>query len=215
MKYTVTKVLALLLVTVLLSMVNVPAVSADYGKNSVKSADLNNADNGVITVANSTSASPDYREVYEARFLNMLNHNYVYNEAFNSVEAIVNDSMPALINLRESEDSSFIAERYVSDYIFNMYGITVDDYSKINSDFDREDGFVYIIPRGYSTYVHKIASVTENEDGSFTVKTNVTISSHDSGEYTEECETLFVRNEKSQFGFVIIYSFIESSQNTL
>lgn len=205
MKKCVINTVALLLSVVLFSFINVPVTPSALGEQS----DLvSAAPSDAITVANhSTSATSEY-EVYAARFLNMLNHNFVYGESFKSVEDIVNDSMPALLELRDSEIDSYIAEQYVTDYVFNMYGIEIFDYSEINSDFEQIDGYVYILPRGFAIYKHEIISIAENEDGSFTVKTNVNISSHDSGEYSDVCETLFVRNTNSRFGFSIIFSNI-------
>jgi hypothetical protein len=133
----------------------------------------------------------------------MLNHNFVYNEAFETTDGVVNNSVIALLEFAED---GYIAENYVSDYILNMYGIEGIDYSQINPEFDYIEGYVFVLPMGYSSYTHEIKSVTLNEDGSYTVKTLVKISSHDSGAYFEECESLFVKNEASQFGFSIIYS---------
>ena len=156
----------------------------------------------VITVANSSDKNADAVKVLEARFLNLLNHNFVYGSDFDYVENIVNQSVIALLDMRE--DNSFISESIVADYVFDMYGIEISDFSEINSDFPSKEGYVYIIPRGYSIYEHEMISVTKNEDGSFTAKTKVTVSYHDGGEYTDFCETLFVENEKSALGFSII-----------
>ena len=204
MKKNWLKTVALVLAFVLLCIVNVPASSV------VKTSDIEevNSSDKVLTVADNVVSDFEVDEVYKARFLNMLNHNFVYGESFKSVEDMINDSMPALICYRENEDDSFIAEHFVSDYILNMYGIDFIDYSAVNAEFEQIEGMVYILPRGYSIYEHEITSVTLNEDGSFTVKTNVTITSHDSGTYNDVCETLFVRNELSQFGFSIIRSNI-------
>jgi hypothetical protein len=89
-----------------------------------------------------------------------------------------------------------------------MYGIEDIDYSLINADFSKKEGYVYILPRGYELYSHKVESVTLNEDGSYTVKTNVSISTHDGLKINEVCETLFVKNDASSFGFNIVYSNI-------
>ena len=204
MKNRIFKCVVLVLVFVLISIVKVPVVS---DVQSLSNSTFDNSQN-VINVSNDATNEIEIDEVYKARFLNMLNHNFVYGESFESVEDMINDSMPALVCFRENEDSSFIAEQFVTDYIFNMYGIDFIDYTTINSDFEQTEGYVYILPRGFSTYQHEIASVKVNEDGSFTVKTNVKISSHDSGIYNDVCETLFVKNEKSQFGFSIIRSNI-------
>ncbi len=165
------------------------------------------------TVTENTSF--DKSKVLETRFLNMLNHNFVYNDAFYNEEDIVNNSVLALLNLRDSENNSYIKVSYISNYIFNMFGIEDINYSKINTKFDQKQGFVYIIPRGYTVFKHKMISVKENEDGSYTVKTEVTISSHDSEEYKDICETLIVKNGKSQFGYNIVSSTIGSQKNKI
>ena len=173
---------------------------------AVKTSEVAAAETNVITVSDSGKTSADASKVLESRFLNMLNHNFVYNTTFDSVEEMVNASMPALLGYRETEDDSFIAETYVADYIFDMYGIEVEDFSGINAQYDSKEGYVYIIPRGFTKYTHTISSVIANEDGSYTVTTRMTSSAHDSGDITETCTTLFVPNQESSFGFSIIYS---------
>ena len=194
MKKILLTTLALAAIVVILACSNFSAVSPVNLPETVE-------DSKVITVANSENA--DENKVLESRFLNMLNHNFVYNEAFETTDGVVNNSVIALLEFAED---GYIAENYVSDYILNMYGIEGIDYSQINPEFDYIEGYVFVLPMGYSSYNHEIKSVTLNEDGSYTVKTLVEISSHDSGAYFEECESLFVKNEASQFGFSIIYS---------
>lgn len=194
MKKMLLTTLALAAIVVILACSNFSAVSP---VNLVEAEE----DSKVITVANSENA--DENKVLESRFLNMLNHNFVYNEAFETTDGVVNNSVIALLEFAED---GYIAENYVSDYILNMYGIEGIDYSQINPEFDYIEGYVFVLPMGYSSYNHEIKSITLNEDGSYTVKTLVEISSHDSGAYFEECESLFVKNEASQFGFSIIYS---------
>ena len=196
MKKTVLTAVALMVAVVVLSLVNFSAAP-------VEEAVVSGNENKVITVSNSEKA--DESKVLEARFLNMLNHSYVYNEDFQTIDGVVNNSVIALLSYAED---GYIPENIVSDYIFNMYGVEIDDYSVINPEFEYKEGYVFILPKGYSTYKHSIVSALQNEDGSYTVKTKVEISSHDSGVYTEECETLFVQNAESQFGFSIIYSNI-------
>ena len=194
MKKMLLTTLALAVAVIILACSNFSAVSPVNLPETVE-------DSKVITVANSENA--DENKVLESRFLNMLNHNFVYNEAFETTDGVVNNSVIALLEFAED---GYIAENYVSDYILNMYGIEGIDYSQINPEFDYIEGYVFVLPMGYSSYNHEIKSVTLNEDGSYTVKTLVEISSHDSGAYFEECESLFVKNEASQFGFSIIYS---------
>lgn len=160
----------------------------------------------VITVADNVADTPDESEILNSRFLNMLNHSFVYNDDFYSVDALVNSSMPALLDLRDSQDDSYIKEIYVADYLYNMYGIEIADLSEVNSEFGRKEGYIYIVPMGFEIYNHSILDITENEDGSYTVKTQVEISSHDGIVSVETCESLFIENEESQFGYNILYS---------
>lgn len=169
----------------------------------------------VVTVADTEKASADATKVLESRFLNMLNHNFVYDNTFDSVEDIVNSSMPALLQNRDTENDSYISESYVADYVFNMYGIEDIDFSEINTEFENIDGYVYILPRGFTRYSHKIASITLNEDGSYTVNTKITSSSHDGTDYVDTCTTLFVPNANSAFGYNIIYSNIGGTHSAI
>ena len=178
--------------------------SAASEKNGVKT--IKNENINVVTVADKGNGSAEATKVLEARFLNMLNHNFVYDNTFDSVEEMVNSSMPALLEFADEENDSFIAETYVSDYIFNMYGIEDIDFGGINSSFEQLSGYVYIIPRGFTKYDHKITSVVANEDGSYTVESKISSSSHDGVDLVDNCTTLFVPNQKSAFGFNIIYS---------
>lgn len=156
----------------------------------------------VLTISQSTGTAD---KVLESRFLNMLNHNFVYDEAFYDDAALVNDSMLALL---DRADGSFLDQVVLSDYIFNMYGKKYNGFDFLGEDLPEKSGYVYIIPKGYSTYEHKIVSVTDNNDGSFTVITNIEILGADNTVENAKCETVFLQSEESAFGYNIIYSDI-------
>ena len=141
----------------------------------------------------------------EARFLNMLNHNFVYNADFENADTIVNNASLALLDLRDGTNEDYLANTYVKGFVKDMYGIEIADMSEINSDYPQLDGFLYIIPRGYTSYNHTIVSVEENEDGSYTVVSDVVASDHDAVGKTQKAVSLFVRNNESAFGYNIIY----------
>lgn len=147
----------------------------------------------------------DTDKVLEKRFLNMLNHSFVYNEDFYDDEALINNSALALLNLAED---GFINENYLKNYVFNMYGKIYDDFSGINADAPKADGLFYIIPRGLDLYEHSIISITENEDSSYTVMTSVVIDFHFDEKVEAVATTLFLPSAESQFGFNILYSDI-------
>ncbi len=153
--------------------------------------------------------------VNEARFLNMLNHNFVYNGDFDNVDTIVNNSILNLLDLRDENNEDFIAESYVKGFVKDMYGIDIVDMSGLNADCPHIDGYVYIIPRGYTTYDHKIISTEQNEDGSFTVVSEVTVTTHDGEAQTQKAVSLFVKNDISAFGYNIIYCNIVASSNDI
>ena len=155
-----------------------------------------------VEIQQDTSAF-DSAKVLEARFLNMLNHNFVYSEAFYNDQAFVNDSALALLDLA---NEGYIEEAYIKDYIFNMYGRIYDDFSQFNPEAPKKDGYFYVIPRGYDLYEHEIASVVENEDGSYLVITNVIIDYHFGEKVEAVSTTIFLPNEESQFGFNILFS---------
>lgn len=148
----------------------------------------------------------DTEKVLETRFLNMLNHSFAYDEELASVEDLVNCAVVALC-ASGSTDGSFIEESRVEDYLYNMYGVEVENLSSVNENFPKKEGYVYIIPRGYTVYKHTIDSVRLNEDGTYTVTTNVVLDSHDGCE-EGKAVTLFVKNSDSQFGYNIISSNI-------
>lgn len=153
-------------------------------------------------------ASYDANEALKARFLNMLNHNFAYDTAFESAEDLVNCAVLARLNLRDDKDDSYIAENYIKDYLLDMYGIEIDDFSVFNTDFPHKDGFVYIVPRGFSVFSHSNVAITENEDGTYTVTTDVTVISHDSDAENGKAVTMFVKSSESKFGFCILSSNI-------
>ena len=45
----------------------------------------------------------DYKKVLETRFLNMLNHNFVYSEDFENLDDIDNNSAIALLNQKDGD----------------------------------------------------------------------------------------------------------------
>ena len=165
----------------------------------------------VKPAANATEKKPAVTVSEEralgARFLNMLNHNFVYNNEFESVYEMTACSEVALLD--KAEDG-YIKQSLIAGYLYNMYGVENTDFAAVTKDFPQRENYVYVIPRGFSVYKHSAPVITENEDGSYTVVTDVEISSHDSDVETAKATTLFVKNENSAFGFNIISSDISA-----
>ena len=148
------------------------------------------------------------QEVLEARFLNMLNHNFVYGDDFKFIDEIVNLSVIALLDSADILNGEFIKESDVFSFIFDMYGIEVLDAGEINADFPKKEGYIYIVPRGFTVYKHSNAQIKVNEDGSFSVSTDVSVNAHDAEEETFKAVSLFVKNSDSSFGYSLISSEI-------
>ena len=148
----------------------------------------------------------------DARFLNMLNHNFVYNEDFDDIDTLVNNSALALLDLREED---YIKDDYVVGFVKDMYGIEIADMSSLNAEYPQLDGYLYIIPRGYTSYSHTIVSVEQNEDGSYTVVSDVSVSDHDAASKTQKAVSLFVENDESAFGYNMIYCNIVANSTDI
>lgn len=140
-----------------------------------------------------------------ARFLNMLNHNFVYDEGFNTFEDLTEGAVIANLSLR---DGNYIAEAYVKGYLFDMYGINAVDFGQGENENHR-DGYLYIKPTGFTRYTHENPTVTNNEDGTFTVITDVVVSPHDDIPYETVAVSLFAPNDESSFGYTLVYSNID------
>ncbi len=184
-----------LVLTVCVIVLSFACVKTDVNYSAV----VENSSTEVLSLSKNNATD----KVLETRFLNMLNHSFVYNNDFYDDSALINNSVLALLDLA---DGSYVEESYVKDYVFNMYGKIYDDFAFLGES--EKEGFVYILPRGYSLYKHEISTVTDNKDGSFTVISKVEISYMDGSVESLNCETVFLENAQSAFGYNIMYSDI-------
>ncbi len=151
-------------------------------------------------------ATADESKVAEAKMQNLLNLNNVYGDDFTNNEALVN---AAAINLRSyANENGFIENDVVVSYLKDIYDIDIEITDKINVNLPQKQGYVYLIPRGYTAYTHEIVSVNENEDF-ITVVSLVYIDTHDSQVSVGTATTKLVRNENASFGYNIIDSEID------
>lgn len=152
------------------------------------------------------TAPIDTEKVAEAKILNLLNLNNVYGEDFTDNEALVN---AAAINLRSyATESGFIEDDIVTAYIKDIYDIDIEITDSINVNMPKKQGYVYLIPRGYTAYSHEIISVTDNGDY-VTVISFVSVDSHDSNTVIGTATTKLAKNENASFGYNIISSDID------
>ena len=154
----------------------------------------------VATVKNNAVA----QNVMKARFENMLNRNYLYDDDFASDKTIIENSILALLD--KSVDGE-IDKSLVLGFIAGMYGLQVDPAAAEYDFAPASEGKFLVLPRGYSEYSHTITSITE-EVGGYTVNSNMLVMAHDGEQYTVNVTTVFVPNEGSSFGYNIISSNI-------
>lgn len=153
------------------------------------------------TVPATEIAAPNTEKVTAARLENILNLNNVFNDDFTDNETLVNKSAIAL--RAYADDDGFIKNDVVVSYIKNMYDVDMVITEDINKNMPKKAGCVYLIPRGYSVYTHKILSVTD-EGEYIKVISAVSAKSHDNSESIGTAVTFFKKNEASAFGYNII-----------
>ena len=151
-------------------------------------------------------ALADNEKVFEAHIANLLNLNNVYGEDFTDNEALVN---AAALNLRSyANEFGFIKNEIVTAYIKDIYDIDIEINDKINADMPKRDGYVYLIPRGYTAFSHEVLSITDNGDF-LTVISIVSVNTHDSYSTVGTATTRLEKNANASFGYNIISSDID------
>ena len=140
--------------------------------------------------------------ILKARFENMLNNNYVYDTDFESHKVIIENSILALLD--KGVDGE-INQSLVLGFIADMYGLQVNP-DAVKYDFaPASEGMFVILPRGYTEYQHTVTKIIE-EEGGYTVISNVLVSTHDGEQYFATATSEFVPNIGSSFGYNIINS---------
>ncbi len=138
-------------------------------------------------------------ETDSLRFENMLNHNYLFGDDFNDINKVVDKS---IIPLLDKRDGDFIREDIVKSFVENMYDFDIEGYAP-NTNAPLRDGYIFIMPMGYENISHKIISVSAN-DLLYCVVSEITFITHDGETETATCETVFLENQNSAFGYNII-----------
>lgn len=162
------------------------------------------APDSAIYESRTVVAETPEKDPLETRFLNMLNHNFVYGEDFASFDKI---ALGSILSMLSSREGNYISETYVKGFALDMYGINIVSFNE-SANVPHKDGFVYIPPMGYTKYLHENAELSKNEDGTFTVVTDVTVTPHDGAPYKTTAISLFAPDENSSLGYVIVYSSI-------
>ena len=143
----------------------------------------------------------------EAALLNIINANFVYGADFDDVDNIVNCSVNKF--KANVSDEGYVSDKLVKEFVYDMYGIEIVDLSKLNPEYEFKPGYVYALP-AYTEYKHENIKISENEDGTLTAVTDISVTSLDGDTDNLKAKTLFVKNNNSKFGYNIVYSEIFS-----
>lgn len=147
-----------------------------------------------------TEINSENTDALIARLENMLDHNQVYNRDFDSTNDMVNNSIVALLD--RADEDGFIRSDIVEGFVYNMYGITLSEYT-VASDFPQKDGHIFVIPRGFEIYDHDITSVEIDGEFVYTDST-LTIQTHEGYTYEYSCRSIFKETIASAFGYNLI-----------
>ncbi len=152
-------------------------------------------------------STPEQDVLKTARFENMLNHNYLYDDDFADMHTVIENSCLALLDKMEDQ---FISVDILFPFIENAYGISVYLDDAFGVGLPKKQGAVYVAPRGFTQYTHTVINIVEN-NGTFTVTSLAVSDSHD-GEPTElVCTTVFKVNDSSAFGYNIVSSTLKTA----
>lgn len=142
--------------------------------------------------------------VLAARLQNMLDHNRVYNDDYDSSVTMVDNSVMALID--KVDEDGFIDSNIVLGFVYNMYGIDLSEYTQ-NPAFPQKDGCIFVVPRGLDTYEQRVTNIELDGEYIYT-DSIVTVSTHEGFIYEYNCHSLFKVNAQSGFGYNLISSTI-------
>lgn len=176
----------------------------------VAPATESSAEPTVTDVSNQTT--PDPEQVLKARLENLLNINYVYGDDILDNEKLLNKATISLKSL--ADDNGFIEEAAVVAFIKDLYDIDLVINDSLNTDMPKKEGYVYLIPRGYTKYEHTITDIAYDGDA-IRVTSAVKVNYHDGEAVYATATTLFIENQNSRFGYSILSSDITLNINAL
>ncbi len=143
----------------------------------------------------------------EIKLLSMLNHNFVYGADFDNADDVVNGSLYALSEYKD-DSGEFINASLVAGFVNNMYGIDIVDFSNLNANCPKKNGYLYAGKGNKTVYHHDNPTLFYNEDGTITVTSTVSV---EGSKKTYSAVSTFVPNEESSFGYNIISAEISDS----
>ncbi len=146
-------------------------------------------------------AQPDKLLVMTNRFENILNSNFAFGDELSSVSELLLASELSLLS--KAQDGVLPNNELIS-FVKDMYGVDPSVYADEGKEVILPDGVTVILPRGFSLYTHRITDFHSNEDGTFTVYSEVEIEKHDGETEIKEAVSRFVPAAQSRFGYHLI-----------
>lgn len=131
-------------------------------------------------------------------FLEMLNKNYIFNEAFVDDVAIIEGAM---LSLMPQAKEGRLHKDTIALFIEDFYGITMNenayDLNYIAGDY------YYFIPKGFNKPIHKITNIAFDGECYF-VTSNITLDTHDNGEEPYTVKSVFIKNNDSSYKYNLL-----------
>ena len=147
------------------------------------------------------TAQPDKLLVMTNRFENILNSNFAFGDELSSISALLSASELSLLS--KAKDGTLPNGELIA-FLKDMYGIDPSVYADEGKEALTADGVTEISPRGFSLYTHRITDFHSNEDGTFTVYSDVEIEKHEGETELKEAVSRFVPTPESRFGYHLI-----------
>jgi|GEM_PF-4000646 hypothetical protein len=137
-------------------------------------------------------------EAEKAVFTEMLDKNYIFNEAFTSDADLIEGAMLSL--LPTAEDGR-LKKDDIAAFMLDFYGIVMNEKA-YPVEYVKDDYFYYI-PKGYNRPYHEIVSIERDGDTYFVIS-NMKLDTHDNGVEPYTVKTAFIANSSSSYGFNLI-----------
>ncbi|MBQ7288837.1 MAG: hypothetical protein IJW78_03800 [Clostridia bacterium] len=135
----------------------------------------------------------------------LLNMNYCYGTSFSDSD-IATGTLLSLLDLAEEDADGrlFLPVEQADLFSGALYGKTVD-YAQ--NGLQVEDGRIEIPAMGYSLYNHTLIS-TEEDGDRVKVVSKVVCEGHEGESFDALCNSIFVKNADSAFGYHLVSSEI-------
>ncbi len=144
----------------------------------------------------------------EARLTHMLNRNYVFDDDFESDQALAEN---AIFGLHEKIEDGYIKADLLEAFIEQMYGKKVDVQLANYDGYDPKDGYIAVRPQGFTLFEHRITSILEDTDEGLWVTSQVAIYAHDGEPLYLTAVSKFVVANDSNFGYHLVACHINEA----